>query len=371
MKPLNKPIEEYQTYKLAQQIKEATKDTFKPNPEFQGEIQETVAQTAGDLLGLVATAVITKNPSSALAKLGTKGIIKGLASSATRREITKEIAKESVKMLAKPTTFVAAAQTGVRNYDEAKAKGATEDEANAMYWSTALTGGLVNNLPVGALLNRFDKASGGKMKDLVLSGTVGGIEEAVTEGVEQITTNFAAKDIYDETRNLFEGVTESATMGGGLGFILNAMGVKLGSLKSQLKDNPEKLAEVDQAIDYVKDIAEVKGQSAAMKLSKEEQVKVDRLTGIVENPNIPNEAKDLAREQLQQITGNKIIEAENNQDRLNSISDEDKVEVRLLDAEIDRLNEAAEASGDVDIKDELLGSIEELKSQKEAIFNAP
>lgn len=371
MKPLNKPITEYQTYKLAQQIKETTTDVFKPNPEFQGEIQETVAQTAGDLLGLVASAVITKNPSSALAKLGTKGIIKGLATSATRREITKEIAKESVKMLAKPTTFIAAAQTGTRNYDEALKKGATEDEANAMYWSTALTGGIANNLPVGALLNRFDKASGGKMKEVVLGGVVGGIEEAVTEGIEAISTNFAAQNIYDETRKLFEGVEESAAMGGGIGFVLNAMGVKLGAMRNKFKDNPEKVAEIDQSIDYLKDIAETSGKTSAVKLSREEQIKVDRLNKTIENPDIPNEAKDIAKEQLQQITGAKILDAETTQEKLNSLSEDDKVEVRLLDAEIDRIKQAADSEVDVDIKDELLASMDDLNAQKEAVFNAP
>lgn len=370
MHPLKKPIEQYQTYQWAQDIKGATEKTFQPNPEFKGEIQEQVAQTTGDLLGLVATAIISKNPSSALAKYGTKGIIKGLANSATRREITREIAKESVKILAKPTTFIAAAQTGTRNYDEAKEKGATDDQANAMFWSTALTGGIANNLPVGALLNRFDKAAGGKMKDIVIGGVVGGIEEAVTESIEQISTNFAAKNIYDETRSLFEGVEESAAMGGGIGFVLNAMGVKLGSIRNKYKDNPEKLAEIDQSIDYIKDIAEKEGQGSAIKLSKEEQIKSDRYSRIVNDPESTPEEKDIASQKIQELNGQKIIDAETEVESLSNLSEDAKIDVKLIDSEIDRLRQAASKSNDVDIKDELEANIAELINEKNTIINS-
>lgn len=369
MQPLKKPIEQYQTYQWAQNIKGTTEKAFQPNPEFKGEIQEQVAQTAGDLLGLVATAFITKNPSSAIAKMGTKGLVKGLANSATRKAVTRELAKDSIKMLASPTGFLAAAQTGTRNYDEAKAKGATDDQANAMFWSTAITGGLANSLPVGALLNRFDKATGGKMKDIVVGGVVGGIEEAVTEGIEQIATNFAAKNIYDETRSLFEGVEESATMGGGIGFVLNAMGVKLGSIRNKYKDNPEKLAEIDQSIDYIKDIAEKEGQGSAIKLSKEEQVKADRYSKIVNDPESTPEEKDIASQKIQELTGQKIINAETEAEALNNLSEDAKIDIKLIDSEIDRLRQATNKSSDVDIKDELEANISDLINQKNSIIN--
>jgi hypothetical protein len=370
MKPLSKPIEEYQTYQWGKSIESATDKTFQPNPEFKGELQEQVAQTAGDLLGLVATAIITKNPSSALAKLGTTGIVKQLANSATRKAITREIAKESVKMLAKPTTFVAAAQTGTRNYDEAKSKGATDDQANAMFWSTALTGGIINNLPVGSLLSRFDKATGGRMKDMVVGGVVGGIEEAVTESIEQISTNFAAKNIYDETRTLFEGVEESAAMGGGFGFVLNAMGVKLGSLRNKYKGNPEKIAEIDQSIDYIKDIAEKEGQGSAIKLSKEEKNQVDRYSEIINNPQSTPEEIDIANEKIQEITGQKIIDAENTTQLISGLSEDAQIDLKLIDSEIDRLRDAAEKSRNVEIKDRLESDILNLQNKKNTIINS-
>jgi hypothetical protein len=370
-KPLNKPITEYQTYKWAKDIESATQKTFNPNKAFEGEIQETVAQTAGDLLGLVATAFITKNPSSALAKMGTKEIIKGLANTATRKAITKEIAKESVKMLAKPTTFVAAAQTGTRNYDEALEKGATEDEANAMYWSTAVSGGLINNLPVGSLLNRIDKASGGKMKQVIVGGVVGGAEEAVTEGVEQMFNNFAAKNIYDETRSLFEGLGESAAMGGGIGFVLNSFGVKLGQIRNKYKNNPEKVAEVDQAIDFIKNKAEVEGQMSAMKFSKSEQVKIDKFTKIIQDENASDNVKDIARDKLNEITGSKIIEAEDIQIKLNNLPEDKQIEVKLLDAEIEMAKEASAQATDVDIKDEAELIVSKLENERADILNTP
>ncbi len=367
--PLKKPIEEYQTYKWAKSIMASTEETFKPNPEFKGEVQEQVAQTAGDLLGLVASAFITKNPSSALSKLGTKGLIKAMGNASTRKMVTKEIAKESIKMIASPTGFLGAAQTGTKNYDEAKAKGATDDEANAMYWSTAITGAVANSLPIGGLLNRFDKASGGKMKQMVVGGLVGGVEEAVTEGIEQISANFAAQNIYDETRKLFEGVGESTTMGGGLGFVLNAFGVKLGSIRNKYKDNPQKLAEIDESIEYVKNIAEKEAQTSAVKLSKEEQIKVDKYSKIIEDPTISNEVKDIARDNLMKITGSKIIEAEVTQDKLNNLSEDQQLDIKLIDAEIDRIKEAS--VNDVDIKDELEATITDLTIRKNEIINSP
>jgi hypothetical protein len=202
---------------------------------------------------------------------------------------------------------------------------------------------------------------------MVVGGVVGGIEEAVTETIEQISTNFAAKNIYDETRTLFEGVEESAAMGGGIGFVLNAMGVKLGSLRNKYKGNPEKIAEIDQSIDYIKDIAEKEGQGSAIKLSKEEKNQVDRYSEIINNPQSTPEEIDVANEKIQEITGQKIIDAENNVNIESGLPEDVQIELKLIDAELDRLSDAAAKAQTVETKDELVNRMTLLLDEREKI----
>lgn len=366
--PLKKPITEYATYKFAKSIEGATDKNIKSNPLFEGELQEDVAGTVGDLLGVIATAVISKNPSSALAKMGTKGVVKGLANAATRKEVTGMLLKEGIKSLSKPATFVAAAQTGVRQYDEAISKGATEEQASAMYYSTAISGGLLETLPVGKLLTRFDKASGGMFKSTITSGLKGGAEEWITEGLQGVTANWAAKNIYDDTRQLFDGVASDANMGFGMGFVFNAFGVSLGKARYKFKNNPKKIAEIDASEQFLKDLSE-QTASGSVPTSKENKAKIEKYQQVIDDPNTPQSAKDIASNSIAKIRANDITNKESEVSKMENMSEDEMAEYQMWDNDINELENSKIDIVDVDLRDEIDSTVKELKAKRDELLN--
>ena len=96
-------------------------------------------------------------------------------------------------------------QTASSEYDNARQAGKGNDQAVA----TGLAQGVVS----GALEKvGFDKLGGGKS---VLANVARGIlSEGAQEGTQQLAQNLVAKGMYDPSRNVTEGVAESALIGG-------------------------------------------------------------------------------------------------------------------------------------------------------------
>lgn len=102
--------------------------------------------------------------------------------------------------------------------------------------------GAMEYLPVGRALGRFGKATAGtgnklrKNKGYIAQeGAKGFAEEAIQESAQTVAQDFAAKQMYDEDREVLAGLEEAATVGGTTGFLMNAAlvaaGVKLRSGK--------------------------------------------------------------------------------------------------------------------------------------------
>lgn len=111
-------------------------------------------------------------------------------------------------------------------YQDAVAAGA--DESTALL-SAALNApiGALEMLPVANVFRRVNKATGGTfgqvVKKVLADGAVGSLEEAVTEGLGATWSNAVAQKLYDEDRNLFQGVQPAMQQGGSVGFITNLL----------------------------------------------------------------------------------------------------------------------------------------------------
>jgi hypothetical protein len=170
-------------------------------------------------------------------------------------------------------TTLGVVDMGQSLYDDAKAHGATEDDARLAY----LAGGAIGTteaLPIGYFLQRVNKLSGGSFYEIAkgLQGA-GPLKEAVkgfflsgtTEAGQELMSNWVAKDLvaYDPTRKLSENLASSFTTGGAVGSLL--MGVT-GSLaknaKKQAEDELE--AEYQQKLATEDPINAIAGQFAPL-----------------------------------------------------------------------------------------------------------
>lgn len=176
-------------YKFGQRMAEDLDEIFPQNPEYQDEFWATqLPQATGDIV------------SSALTAVGTQGlgpILLGITSLSSRA------------------------------YDEAKASGATEEEA-FQNWMLNMPLGATEAIPINKMFRRLDTVTGGGVKKVLAKSFAGGAEEMIQEVVQQWGQNAAARVTYDENRDILEGTLESAKVGGGAGFILNALGLSIG-----------------------------------------------------------------------------------------------------------------------------------------------
>ncbi len=103
-----------------------------------------------------------------------------------------------------------AIQQGAAQFYEAEAAGASEEDAwTAFALGTAV--GTSEALPISQMLQRADKGSGGLLRRALIEGT----EELLQESGQTVASNAIAQSLYEEDRELIEGMVE----GGAAGFL--------------------------------------------------------------------------------------------------------------------------------------------------------
>jgi len=274
--------EENPVYKAGQWYQDAIKEISPNNPEYQGELQESVAQAMGDLAGLVvggaagrmvgkgAQALKGAAPVSEAAQM-----LPGAAKVAGKPLTTATInaSKDVMKGLASPEGLIGAVQMSVSEFEQAIQGGATEDEAFDIFVKNAAVGSLLERIPIQLFWRRLDAVTAGGVKTLLKKGFSGGMEEATTEVLQQAYANKTAKEVYDETRSIIEGMGESGGIGFGLGFVLNAMGVRLRGLKKNAK-TPEEVETFQNALHYVEgEIDKVNEQADQVEKQQKDAIK--------------------------------------------------------------------------------------------------
>lgn len=187
---------------LTNQVEKDIQQLFPEDPELQSEIERAFFRGAGNMGAQIATG---------------RGLGLPLATAFSSLSFSGDEFQQAMNI------------TG----DEDKALG-------AMLVNMPL--GAAEMLPIGKLFNRVNKGTGGTLASVLKSGFKGGSEELLQETTQQFFSNLAAENIYDETRELFDGVAQGGGVGFTLGFLANAMGV---SLRSTIND-PNVSTEVKQ-----------------------------------------------------------------------------------------------------------------------------
>ena len=197
--------------------------------EFKNSLWDQAAQALGQVGSLVLTGGLTgaAGKGAALVAQAPKGAV---ATAASR------IASQ----LSAPTSISAGLSMGQAEFDRAKQAGATDDQAFEVFYKNAVTGSVLETIPVMQFFKRFNKSTAGGLVNYLktkgVAGFTGGVEEMTTEILQQVYANKTAKDIYNINQSILDGVGSSGGIGFGVGFLLNAMGANARILRKQGKE---------------------------------------------------------------------------------------------------------------------------------------
>jgi hypothetical protein len=196
--------------------------------EFKNTLWDQAAQALGQVGSLVFTGGIT----------GAAGKGAALVSQAPKGAAITA-AKTLGSQLSSPTAISAGLSMGQAEFDRAKEAGATDDQAFEAFYKNAVTGSVLETIPVMQFFKRFNNSTGGSVANYIktkgVAGITGGIEEMTTEVLQQLYSNKTAKDIYNINQDILDGVGSSGGVGFGVGFLLNAMGANAKILRKQGK----------------------------------------------------------------------------------------------------------------------------------------
>lgn len=238
---VEKPIEEYATYQYGQGIENAIDEEVVIPEGTEGGMAHNIGSGFGSAAAIMAT--------------GPTGITKSVGSIGTQ---ILNYATQVGKLAVSPAGAVAGIMMGVPEYEAAKQSGASDEEAFKVF---AINYGIgqTDAIPLGRMLDRLNKGSGGIVLRTLKNMGVGGIEEAIQEGFQTYLTNKVAQGSYDPKRDPLIGIAESMGYGALIGAILPgglgiANRVNLGvqaevneTIDTQTTGNPQ----VDNSIDTV------------------------------------------------------------------------------------------------------------------------
>ena len=201
-------VDEQFTYQLGQRLRALVNENFKTDPILQEEFSQQLAAGLGSFLGFAGGGAITKMLTGSM-------------------------------KAAQAFAWVTAGFGGAgRSYEEAKEFGASEDDAQmAAKWGFLPGIVQVSNTAL-RVLNRWDRAYGGRLVEglarRVLESGKSGINEALVETLGQVGFNAIAKELYDAERPYMEGWAESASVGGGAGFLSDIILTGLGGRAAKM-----------------------------------------------------------------------------------------------------------------------------------------
>jgi hypothetical protein len=247
------PIEDQYASKIAKWYRDSIKELSPDNPAYQDELQTQVSGSLGDLTTLVMSGGTSRTPQA----------INEIQKFSKTSNLLNVATQEGKSLISSPPALVGAIQMGTNEFRQAKASGATDDQAFDAFYKNAAAGSILERVPIMKYWKRLDQTTSGGLKKLISNGATQGVEEMTTEVIQQAYSNINAAQSYDATRKWYDGMTESGGIGFGLGFFLGAMGTSLRKKQAEAK-TPEEKAELQKSIDFVNE----KGEELASKQEK-------------------------------------------------------------------------------------------------------
>lgn len=108
---------------------------------------------------------------------------------------------------------------GDQMFQDALTHGASLETAYRAYLA-GLPAGASEAIPIAKWLDRFDKATGGRIKQAVINSGIDGLEEFIQEHGQNIWNDAAAKGLYDPERDVLLMPGEQPILAGGSGAVI-------------------------------------------------------------------------------------------------------------------------------------------------------
>lgn len=153
---------------------------------------------------------------------------------------------------------------GAEAFDEAKKKGASDEDAFKVF---AINAGIGTSeaVPIGGWLARLNKASGNKLTRAIREGS----EEAIQEIFQQYSGNLTAQKFFDPERSWDQGLAIGGAAGFTLGSLMSLVVSGIGGRRARL-GQPEQQPEVP-LIDFDAELARLRKEDNAAIQRKEER----------------------------------------------------------------------------------------------------
>jgi hypothetical protein len=233
------------------EVSKAIKAALPGDPTRNGELFEGLAQGTGSLTSIMAGGLATK-----VLGLGVKA----------------------------GATVLGSTAAGVGGYEDAKAHNAsTTAKYLSFYANSAL--GLIERIPIANAIDRafgeLNKATNGRVVEIIASGTVNSLEELIQEVGQSVGQNAIAKMLYDNEREIFEGVGDQATVASILGFFFGAGTTALSQAMNRPANEPVQPYQPRERVEPVLP------QTEPLPSFEEVQQQLNDLTADLDEPDLP------------------------------------------------------------------------------------
>jgi hypothetical protein len=243
-----------QHFNAADSAKKWINETMKVDEETANTLAFKSLEVIGNLGSQIALAAATGGTSGYASLSGLSG-----------KALYSAVAKNSLKYVAQPSTQIMAMSMGGSGYSEAynALEGLPEEERINKAFKNMLANyaiGFTEGVPMTAQLSRLNKVTKGELAKQVFknskanniyqigSGAVkAGGEEVIQETFSNFLMNVAEKNIYNETKNILEGITDGSSSIFTGTTVLNALLLSLGKKKGSI-DRDRAMALVDDKI---------------------------------------------------------------------------------------------------------------------------
>lgn len=218
--------QEMATYKMGQSLQEAAAKAFPTDPDRQREFLVSVLPSAlGSMVGFLGGGLA----SSALGGARTLSTM-ALGAGAQAPGMFEEAQAAGPQESTETPMGIADVLSPLGSLAKHAGERSEDPDVNARKaFLLGLGIGATEAIPIERAISRIDTASKGQFSE-VLSHGLAGAEEFIQEFFQGTANNAVAQSLYDEHRNLFEGVGAESTAGGISGFM---MSVILGMMKAK------------------------------------------------------------------------------------------------------------------------------------------
>jgi hypothetical protein len=236
-------------FQAASEWKNLVNDFIPTDKDIESGFWGQTATALGQMVPVILTGGMSGGGRAIAKEAGKKGL---------SMQAVANYGKDIVSRMGSAQGVLTVSQVAAPSYQQAKLEGATENEAIGFALQNAVMTLPLEMMPVNNLFKRLDNVLvGNKGVEVLKRALVGGAEEGITEGIQNIYENVTADAIYGTTREFLDGVGESTAVGGTVGAIMNGLLTALlgrrakATSQMEIEQLDKSIEEVQQKVDQV------------------------------------------------------------------------------------------------------------------------